>query len=67
MPITGDNIDRDSEPNSEGKRFKRAKPNPTMPATTPITEGTINSKVWSEISKKLDTLKILKSPRKKPE
>jgi len=57
MPIIGENIERVSEPNGEEKRLKRAKPNPTMPGTTPITPETVDPKVWAEVRNKLNTLR----------
>ena len=67
MPVSEENIGRVNESNGEAKRNKRAKPNPTMPPTTPITEGTISSVVWLEIGNKLDTLKTFKTSKKKPD
>jgi len=67
MLILEENKEGINELNSDGKRFKRAKPNPPMPPTTPITEGTIDSKVWLEVTDKLATKKTLKSSRKNPD
>lgn len=66
MPEPEDNIGRASEENDVGKRKKQAKVYPTMPKTTPITSDSIDPKAWAEVSKKLNTLKPVRSMKKSP-